>query len=291
MFQALSDLYTLGELDQVKQKLLHTTSWKQHEFTAYGQSQIEKAWLSSIALFGFSHLLEKQFIKGEKHSAIFLKLANKNNDELSFSLIFEHNKDVIKRVNCIVDTQRLATFAQVSVDEILASLPTPDPLFISQFDHQLHPQSYHASPNDLAELPESMNEAISTWWSIWQANKVSAFNELYHDDATALISGDNATGNSDTSAAQALRQFKLQLVNRVTRSYSQLEQIALDESANALAIAWSIDGDFIDDGVTKRVRIPVQSFLTIKDNKIVDEKLNIDWLALKKRFNLSNDIL
>ena len=117
MFQALSDLYTLGELDQVKQKLLHTTSWKQHEFTAYGQSQIEKAWLSSIALFGFSHLLEKQFIKGEKHSAIFLKLANKNNDELSFSLIFEHNKDVIKRVNCIVDTQRLATFAQVSVDE------------------------------------------------------------------------------------------------------------------------------------------------------------------------------
>jgi hypothetical protein len=168
----------------------------------------------------------------------------------------------------------------------MVSMPVADPLFLSQFDHQLHPHSHHALPKDIADIPAEINDVLESWWSIWQANQMTAFNHIYDDSANLFIAG-----NQDNVTVVQLRNFKLKLINRVNRSYCQLEQIAIDAKGNSLALSWYIDGDITENNITKRVRIPVQSFLTIKNNKIIDEKLMVDWLAVKKRFQLSDNII
>jgi hypothetical protein len=286
MFQELTNLFTLGDLDNTRKALLNTSSWKQHEFTAHGHAQIEKSWLNSIELFGFSKVIESQAIDNDNLSALYLKLSNSDDKLMSLSLIYEHNKQFIKRVSCIIDSKSLAKFSKISEHELLTRLPTPDPLFISQFDHQLHPESFHALPNDIATLPEGINDAVQSWWHIWQENQLSSFNDIYL--ATAKIS---IAGYDEPQTIEQLRNYKLKLNNIISRSYCQLEHIAVDQKGASIAVSWQIDGDFIDGGKTKRIRIPVQSFLTIENNKIIDEKLMIDWLALKKRFSLTKDIL
>ena len=72
MFNKLIDLYTKGDIAQLSQSILHSTSWKQHDFTAYGNMQIEKLWLKSLEQFGFLTLSKKQVVQGKEFSAIML---------------------------------------------------------------------------------------------------------------------------------------------------------------------------------------------------------------------------
>jgi hypothetical protein len=286
MFKELTNLFTLGDLDNIRQDLLNTSSWKQHEFTAHGHSQIEKMWLNSIELFGFSKVIESQVIENDNLSALYLQLSNSDGKLVSLSLIYEHNEQYIKRVNCIVDSKNLAKFSTISEQDLLTRLPSPDPLLISQFDHQLHPESFHALPNDVAALPDVINDVVQSWWHIWQENQLSSFKDIYLPTANISIAGFD-----EPRTIEQLRSYKLRLNNIISRSYCQLDEIAVDKNGQAVAVSWQIDGDFVDAGKTKRLRIPVQSFLTIENGKIVNEKLMIDWLSLEKRFSLTTSVL
>jgi hypothetical protein len=73
----------------------------------------------------------------------------------------------------------------------------------------------------------------------------------------------------------------------MNRSYCQLENICVDKDENSLAVKWHIDGDYIDNGKIKRIRVPVISVLMIENKRIVEEQLQIDWLALYKQYGLS----
>lgn len=286
MFKEILDLYTRGDLDNLKQKILHTSSWKQHEFTAYGSSQIEKLWLENISQFGFGEIINHQEIKGDKHSALYLEIKkNDNETPVKLGLFFEHNDSHIKRVNCIVDTLSLRDQIQCSDQGLLNKLPEVDPLLISQFDHQLHPYSYHAQPSDLINLPDSIKETVNQWWHIWQANQMATFEQLYGLESEVVLPGE--TGQK---GYQAIRKFRLVLNNKLNRSYCQLTAITFDESNNSVAALWEIDGDYVYNNNTIRVRVPVLSFLTIEDGKIIKECIQIDWYALMKRFNISKPI-
>ncbi|MFT5635372.1 MAG: hypothetical protein ACI89T_000808 [Cognaticolwellia sp.] len=287
MFQALTDLYTLGDLDKIRSKFLHSSSWKQHEFTAYGNAQIENIWLKSLEQFGFSKITQSQFIEGKRTSALYLELVkDQESSPIALSILLEHNQTHIKKVRCILDTKGLAKSLQITEQALLPLLPTADPLLISQFDHQLHPQSYHAVPSDICSLPPSIASAVETWWHIWQANQVASFNDLYAKDADIFIAGKESRQN----VAQ-LRNYKLYLNNRLGRNYCQLESISVDEKNSQVVISWQIDGDFQDIDKTKRLRVSVHTHLTIENGKITAEKLLIDWLAIQKRFQLTSSLV
>lgn len=287
MFQELTDLYTLGDLDKIRSKILHSSSWKQHEFTAYGSAQIEKMWLKSLELFGFCTVVESQFIHGDGTSALYLTFVkSEDNIPISLSIVFEHNQTHIKKVHCIVDTKSVAKSLQITEQALLLLMPSADPLLISQFDHQLHPQSFHAQPGDVCSLPSNMINIIDAWWHIWQANQVASFNEIYAEDARIIIAGEDNPQN-----VGQLRNYKLRLNNRLNRSYCQLESIAVDKKHSQVAVSWQIDGDFQDGDKTKRLRLAVHTYLSIENGKITSERFVVDWLAIQKRFQLNNTLI
>lgn len=276
MFDALTELYTEGDLDKLRAFILHSSSWRQHDFTSYGNAQIEKQWLQSIALLGFKPLAEKQVVQGKGHSAIYFELANNDSENNRIGFFFEHNGEHIKRVNAIVDTTSLS-----------ANLPDADPLLISQFDHQLHPQSAHAEPSDLITLPEQYRDVVDQWWHIWQANQMASFGTLYDQQAVVKIAG-----LPESSGIEQIRNFRIKLSNQLNRSYCQLQHIIFDEQNNSFASTWCIDGDFIDNDEIKRIRIPLMSFVSLSaDGVITSERIQVDWLALQKRFALNASIV
>ena len=283
MFSQLIELYTKGDLAQLSANILHSTAWKQHDFTAYGNTQIEKLWLKNLEQFGFLQVTERQEVQGEQFSALYIELSNEDKSErVSIAFFFEHNKLYIKKLHCIVDTLALAKLLQQDVATITNALPASDPLLLSQFDHQLHPQSYHASPNDIANLPECMKDTVNKWWNIWQEKQLANFNKIYNNKALIHIAG---LGNSE--GFHELRSFHLKLHNRMSRSYCQLETISFNEAQNSVAIKWHVDGDYNDKSDIKRIRIPFISILTIKNGLVVQEYLQADWLSLYKQYKLS----
>ena len=287
MLTSLIELYTKGDLAQLSNKLLHSTSWKQHDFTAYGHLQAQNLWLNSLAQFGFLSLTKQQLVQGNNFSALYLELTDDaSGKSTSLSLFVEHNDNYIKRVHCNVDTVALAQLMNISPQALIAQLPSADPLRISQFDHQLHPQSYHAMPDDLCELPQSMGIVITQWWNIWQHKDLSGLAAIYRQDAKISIAGFDAIQNHI-----GLRDFQLQLHHQINRSYCQLENICVDKERRTVAISWQIDGDYKLKGAIKRLRIPVISILTIDNNVIVEEQLQIDWLAICKGFDLPYPLL
>lgn len=283
MFNKLIELYTKGDIAQLSQSILHSTSWKQHDFTAYGNMQIGKLWLKSLEQFGFLNLYKKQIVQGKEFSAIYFELATENNEKsLSISLFFEHNNAHIKRLHCIIDTVKLALLLDLTPDQVMAELPSPDPLLLSQFDHQMHPQSYHAVPKDVCEMPDNVNQTITQWWNIWQEKHLASFEQIYTRNAEVNIAGIGLN-----QGFFALRNFQLKLHNRMNRSYCQLEHICFDSENGSVAIQWHIDGDYLEGNTIKRIRIPVVSIIVLEKNMIVAEQFQVDWLAISKGYNLS----
>jgi hypothetical protein len=283
MFNNLIELYTRGDIAQLSSKILHSTSWKQHDFTAYGNMQIEKLWLKSLEQFGFFTLSKKQTVQGDKFSALYVELTNDEaNQSVSITFFLEHNNVHIKRLHCIVDTVSLAKLLNLTPAQVIVALPSPDPLFLSQFDHQMHPQSYHAMPSDICDMPKGIDQVITQWWNIWQEKHLASFEKIYHADAQV-----NIAGFGTNQGYGALIQFQLKLHNRMNRNYCQLEQLCVDEKQNTIAIQWHIDGDYLENNSIKRIRLPITSIIKLENNLIVDEKFQVDWLALCKGFNLS----
>jgi hypothetical protein len=283
MFNNIIELYTRGDIAKLSSNILHTTAWKQHNFTAYGDMQIKKLWLKSLEQFGFLTLSKKQTVQGDEFSALYVELSNDEaNQSVPITFFLEHNNVHIKSLHCIVDTVSLAKLLNFTPAQIIAALPSPDPLFLSQFDHQMHPQSYHAIPSDICDMPESINQVMTQWWSIWQEKHLASFEKIYHANAQINISGFGTN-----QGYSALIQFQLKLHNRMNRNYCQLEQLCVDEKQNTIAIQWHIDGDYLENDTIKRIRIPITSIIQLENNLIVEEQFQVDWLALCKGFNLS----
>lgn len=287
MFNQLIELYTRGDITQLSSNILHSTSWKQHDFTAYGNNQIENLWFKSLEQFGFLTLSKKQTVISDQFSALYIELTNdETNQSVSATFFLEHNNVHIKRLHCIVDTVKLAKLLNLTPAQVIDELPSPDPLYLSQFDHQIHPQSYHAIPSDICDMPEDVNQVMTQWWNIWQAKNLAGFENIYHVDAQINISGFDANQSCIT-----LRQFQLRLHNRIRRNYCQLEHMCVDNIQQTIAVEWHIDGDYIENDSVNRIRIPITSVIRLENNLIIEEELQLDWLAICKGFNLSYPLL
>ncbi|TDF35626.1 hypothetical protein EYS14_19650 [Alteromonadaceae bacterium M269] len=280
MHKALSNLYTLGDFDTLREYLLHSSRWLQHNFTAFGYAQIEKQWLETIELLGDVSLTTKTLVPGEHFDALLLIFSNKEKNQTHrLGLILEHNETHIKQVHCIADIDNDNTAFSLT-----EKLPDADPLHINQFDHQLHPCTSHAKPTDL--LGANGKEHLDNWWHLWQANQLASFTTCYESNAKITLAG-----KSEKLSVSDLRHFKIKLVNQFKRSYAQLERLCFDEKRNVLACTWQLDGDYVDAKTAKRVRINIMSFVQFSQHgQVAEECILIDWAALEKRFALEKAI-
>lgn len=287
MFNALINLYTQGDIAGLQSKLLHSSAWQQHCFTAYGNTQISRLWMQNLNEFGFSELVSSEQIDNGEFSALLCCFKQNNNDKtIRVAFNFEHNGEFIKRVNCHLDSSSYSTYLQLDDEELMDNLPSADPLVIAQFDHQLHPQSFHANPSDLADLG-SNEDSVNAWWTIWQNQQFPIIKSIYAEDAIVSLPTPNTT-NTTTS----LRNFILSLGQTLNRSYCQLERVIVDKNnRDKIAIVWQIDADITENGDIIRIKVPVQSFLTLNNGLIKQEQIVIDWHAVMKRFNASTALV
>ncbi|TRX56762.1 hypothetical protein [Thalassomonas sp. M1454] len=286
MFNALINLYTQGDIAGLQAKLLHSSSWQQHNFTAYGSSQISRLWMQNLNEFGFSELIASEQIDDGQFSALLCLFKNNNDKVVRVAFNFEHKQEFIKRVTCTLDSSSYAEYLQLEDEELVNTLPTADPLVITQFDHQLHPQSYHANPSDLANLA-SNKKLIDSWWSIWQSHNFPLIKVIYSEDANI-----NLPTHSTKNNTSELTRFILSLGQSLNRSYSQLERVTVDkDNADKIAICWQIDADINEAGTIHRIKLPIQTFITIENSLILNEEIVIDWHAAMKRFNLNESLI
>ena len=93
---------------------------------------------------------------------------------------------------------------------------------------------------------------------------------------STVVNGEGTTSSSITS-------WLTQLEGKLHRRYSQLEQVVADN--NSALVRWRIDADIKTDNGLVRVRLPIVTMLTFKQNKIESEYWVIDALAFEKRFS------
>lgn len=119
---------------------------------------------------------------------------------------------------------------------------------------------------------------LSQWWQVWQGFDTAGIKELYSDANHISVNSQvlNKEGSPSVSSWLTLLEGKLH------RRYCQLVQVIANES-NAL-VQWRIDADLKTDNGLIRVRLPLATMLTFKDNKIVGEYWVVDSIVFEKRF-------
>ena len=55
-FEVISGIYTEGNMQRIRELLLHSSSWQQGQFTAYGESQHSRLWINWLTQCGISDI-------------------------------------------------------------------------------------------------------------------------------------------------------------------------------------------------------------------------------------------
>ncbi|MBH0004202.1 hypothetical protein [Pseudoalteromonas sp. SWYJZ12] len=284
MINAIIDLYTKADIKTISSKLLRSSRWQQHHFTAMGSLQAQPLWLDFLAQYGVSELISKTHSKGHELETLQLILQPKKLlKPVRLSFVIKHNNTFIKSVKCVVDTLLLAnnefTGEASNNTLVIPKLPKSDPIMVCDLDNQLHPTTFHATPSDICELPTQTAETLNNWWQIWQLNNLANFESVYAKNADVILAGSNETQSKD-----ALLNCHLALSQTLSRCYAQLETVQFDSALNQATICWTLDGTFNAKNV--RVRQQILTVITITDTLISSEVMQFDTLALNQQFAL-----
>ena len=284
MINAIIDLYTKADIKTISGKLLRSSRWQQHHFTAMGSLQAQPLWLDFLAQYGVSELISKTHSKGQELETLQLVLQPKKLlKPVRLSFVIKHNNTFIKSVKCVVDTLLLAnsefTGEASNNTLVIPKLPKSDPIMVSDLDNQLHPTTFHATPSDICELPTQIAETLNNWWQIWQLNNLANFESVYTKSADVILAGSNETQSKD-----ALLNCHLALSQSLSRRYAQLETVQFDSASNQATICWTLDGTFNAKNV--RVRQQILTVITFTNTLISSEVMQFDTLALNQQFAL-----
>ncbi|OUS72313.1 hypothetical protein B5G52_08485 [Pseudoalteromonas sp. A601] len=284
MINAIIDLYTKADIETLSGKLLRSSRWQQHHFTAMGALQAQPLWLSFLAQYGVSELVSQAHSKGAERETLQLVLQPKKlKSPVHLTFVIKHNGTFIKTIKCIVDTLSLANNEYVNTtlnnNSVIPKLPKSDPIIVSDLDNQLHPTTFHATPSAICELPSHIARTLDNWWQIWQTNNLAHFNSLYTPSATAILAG-----NTEPQPISALLDCHLNFTQSLSRRYAQLETVEYDSAKNQATVCWTLDGSFNAKNV--RVRQQIITVITINDKLITDEVMQFDTLALSQQFAL-----
>lgn len=274
MLNTLINTFTKGDLIGFKSTLLHSTCWAQHSAKAFGEDKLQSIPLNWLTLAGKCQVKSSINITDGNQQVINLSLMPENGKNLiNYTFWLKTNGKVIKAVDAIVDTMQLAFSTSQSADKVKQQLPQPDAFVIQDYDQQDHLQDELAIPSNIAPLNSELAAVLDTWWSIWSKSQLSAISDIYHDNAEINLPATSTSINPD-----GLFNFVLGKFNCLTRSFCQLESIAIE--GNQVALKWYLDGD--ENG--NKIRAPFITMLTIDNGKISQEITTTDILAYINRF-------
>lgn len=282
IFSAILDLYSKGDMLTVRSKLLHSTAWQQALFTAYGESQQSRLWINWLNKCGLCKVINCRTLSNDTgHSAMLLDLQpSKGQAPLRMMLFIEHNSLNIKQVELTIDTLTLREALQVSSEDLSDWWPSPDPLLISDYDQQIHPQTSHAKPSSILAQDNKHGSVLEQWWEIWQLMQLSHIQTLYRPSAQIYL-----PGAQQGETPSALFEHVTKLINRLHRHYCQLEQLITDPAdPDCIAVKWYMEGDIKSGNSVTRVRLNLMSFLQVDGDKISKEYLLFDDVAFQKQF-------
>lgn len=282
MFEAINNIYRQGDMQGIRRQLLHSSSWQQGQFSAYGESQHSRLWINWLTHCGISDITEvREVNNGQGRSALLLEMQpSKARLPVRAMFSIEHNTSHIKAVDVTVDTQLLQLGLDESQDDFNGWWPQPDPLIISDYDQQLHPETSHASPADLLTTSASSLVILEQWWEVWQMMQLSNIWQLYQADAEVKL-----PGCVEAKSAADVFEFASQLLNKLSRHYCQLEEVIQDaEHEESFAIKWYLEGDLHTSTGVTRVRLPFMSLVETSDTGIHSEYLVFDQAAFNKQF-------
>lgn len=277
MLDTLINAFTKGDLIGFKSKLLHSTSWSQHNSKAYGADKLQRIVTHWLQLAGRCEVKSSFNLLEDENQVISLELAPIGSSEtVTYSLWLETNGQVIKSVNAYVDTVQLANVNQQELETVLSALPEPDAFVLPDYDQQDHLQNELAVPSKVCVTQEDLSKLLDKWWTVWSNAQLSEIENIYSEGATV-----NLSNNVNHGSPSQLFDFVLSKYTRLTRVFAQLELVAVE--GDKVAIKWYLDGD--DNG--ERVRAPFLTTLIVRDSKIHSETTVCDILAYKKRFSQS----
>ncbi|MFC3122481.1 nuclear transport factor 2 family protein [Agaribacter flavus] len=272
--------YEEGDIKNLTSVLLHSCSWQQHGFKAFGSSQINTVLTHWLSLVGRSQTEIVSQVNSENMSTALIKLypySNQSSQDkvVLLSLAVEHNGRVVKSVDCVVNTQLVADRKGVDILSLSQSLPNPDPLVLSEYDHQDHLQNNLALPSNLVRNNNVDTSLLDKWWQIHSVGQLSNIDALYSENASivALSSGRTIIKNE---LFTSLCHFRTQFL----RPFSQLESVTTED--NFVAIVWLFEGD--DTDTSERMRLRVVSHLELVDGHIINESSVFDLAAHFKRY-------
>lgn len=274
MLTTLIDAFTKGDLAELKSKLLHSTSWAQHNAKSYGEDKLQAIPVNWLTLTGVCSVEKSTQISQGHHQVINLVLQPEGADNsINYTFWLETNGKVVKAVDAIVDTMQLAFATNQTTEKVIQALPQPDAFVLQDYDQQDHLQEELATPANVAGLTGSLADQLNTWWSIWSSAQLSGIGQVYAENAEVSL-----PGSALSSTPEELFNYVLNKYSQLTRVFCQIENVAID--ANKVAIKWYLDGD--EKG--KRIRVPFITLLTLEQGKIIADNTTSDILAHINRF-------
>ena len=274
MLETIIKAFTTGNVKEIQEKLIHSSAWDQHLATHYGQEKLISIVLNWLKLAGRSKAVASQVVTSGETQVIHLQLQPlEGKRTVDYVFWLETNGQVIKAISSVVDTCRLVEISQLSLPQILSTLPEPDPFVLCDYDQQDHLQGELALPSNMTMMTESVADTVDKWWSIWSEKQLANISEVYAQKVNAQYPGKALFQQQDE-----LFNYVLTLQAKLTRKFAQIERIAV--AGNKVAIKWSLDGD----EEAKRIRVPFISMLTIENGKIISECTLSDILAHRKRY-------
>ena len=277
MIASLQALYEHADIANIQSALLHSASWTQGGFSGYGEAQLTQLWMNWFAQCGLTKVQIVAQIDAHQHSVVLASLESQHAKNSIFcGFIMQHNEVSVKSVEVIADSAQLALALGQSSHQFSQWWPNPDPLFLSDYDQQIHPETVHIRPSDLLPAEHKNIELYDAWWAVWQQHHLA--NIAGHYQADALVY------SSFSCAENALLQ-RINFMFQFSRPYAQLIDIYhMPSKPDELAIKWQFEGDIKSYNGVQRVRLPVFTWLNSEQDKIVSEHNLVDLIAFEKQF-------
>lgn len=277
MLEIIINAFTKGNLVGLKSKLLHSTSWAQHNVKAYGENKLQRIIVDWLTLVGRSEVLSQNVIRQGDNCVISINLKPIDTEQtVSYLLWLETNGNVIKSIYAIADTEQIRQIKSLSAEQIMSALPQPDAFELPDYDQQDHLQGDLATPSNIANRDHDFLKLLDHWWAIWSKFQLSAIEQMYSGNAEIEL-----PGKQNKCSHSELFDFVLSIASKLDRPFAQLEHVILEN--NNAAIKWHLDGDLTGN----KVRLPFITLLTLNDGKIISEQTTCDIWAFNKRFSES----
>lgn len=282
LVESLRRLFTDGDLDGARARMLRSSAWTQNQFTAYGDELVSQCWMSWLAVCGLSTCEEMRSVNAPGQGLhLFSLRPGHGREPVRVALWTWHNDEYLKRVFCHIDTAQLCRSLGIEYRELAERLPAPDPLLIEDYDQQAHAGIVDAVPGDLLAADPAARRVLDCWWELWHRMQLANVGRCYAPGAVICI-----PGTEDPVSPGALTDYCGGWFMRMRRRCCQAESVIADRTdPGSIAVLWRMEGDMDGRSGARRVRVPIVSLLRIVDSQLQSDTMIVDEVTLHRQLD------